>query len=77
MLPQRAMTSHADATASGAAVPLTCRLPTHPTGRVLSQDILTRDQVRVPEEVHRRLALRAAEQGVSLNALASSRLAGA
>lgn len=33
-------------------------------------------QVRVPEEVHRRLALRAAEQGVSLNALASSRLAG-
>ena len=34
-------------------------------------------QVRVPEEVHRRLAVRAAEQGVSLNALASSRLAGA
>ncbi|GLW32994.1 type II toxin-antitoxin system HicB family antitoxin [Actinoplanes regularis] len=34
-------------------------------------------QVRVPEEVHRRLAIRAAEQGVSLNALASSRLAGA
>lgn len=34
-------------------------------------------QVRVPEEVHRRLAMRAAEQGVSLNALASSRLAGA
>jgi len=33
-------------------------------------------QVRVPEEVHRRLAVRAAEQGVSLNALASSRLAG-
>jgi predicted HicB family RNase H-like nuclease len=33
-------------------------------------------QVRVPEEVHRRLAIRAAEQGVSLNALASSRLAG-
>lgn len=32
-------------------------------------------QVRVPEEVHRRLAIRAAEQGVSLNALASSRLA--
>ena len=34
-------------------------------------------QVRVPEEVHRRLAIRAAEQGVSLNALASSRLASA
>ncbi|GAA4599196.1 putative HicB family RNase H-like nuclease [Actinoplanes octamycinicus] len=34
-------------------------------------------QVRVPEEVHRRLAIRAAEQGVSLNALAASRLAGA
>ena len=34
-------------------------------------------QVRLPEEVHRRLATRAAEQGVSLNALASSRLAGA
>lgn len=34
-------------------------------------------QVRVPEEVHRRLAVRAAEQGVSLNALASARLAGA
>jgi predicted HicB family RNase H-like nuclease len=33
-------------------------------------------QVRVPEEVHRRLAIRAAEQGVSLNALASSRPAG-
>jgi predicted HicB family RNase H-like nuclease len=34
-------------------------------------------QVRVPEDVHRCLAVRAAEQGVSLNALASSRLAGA
>jgi len=32
-------------------------------------------QVRVPEEVHRRLAIRAAEQGVSLNALAAARLA--
>lgn len=32
-------------------------------------------QVRVPEEVHRQLAVRAAEQGVSLNALAASRLA--
>lgn len=34
-------------------------------------------QVRIPEEVHRRLAISAAGQGVSLNALASSRLAGA
>lgn len=32
--------------------------------------------VRIPPEVHRRLALEAAEQGVSLNRLASSRLAG-
>jgi predicted HicB family RNase H-like nuclease len=34
-------------------------------------------QVRVLEEVHRRLAIRAAEQGVSMNALAASWLAGA
>jgi plasmid stability protein len=34
-------------------------------------------QVRVREEVHRRLAIRAAEQGVSTNALAASWLAGA
>ncbi|MBI2756134.1 MAG: type II toxin-antitoxin system HicB family antitoxin [Chloroflexi bacterium] len=33
--------------------------------------------VRVPPEVHRELALEAAEQGVSLNRLASSRLVGA
>ena len=32
--------------------------------------------VRIPPETHRRLALEAAEQGVSLNRLASSRLAG-
>jgi len=32
--------------------------------------------VRIPPEVHRRLVLEAAEQGVSLNRLASSRLAG-
>lgn len=32
-------------------------------------------QVRMPEQVHRRAALRAAEQGVSLNALVTSRLA--
>ena len=30
--------------------------------------------VRVPEEVHRRLAIQAAESGVSLNRLASARL---
>lgn len=30
--------------------------------------------VRVPEEVHRRLALQAAESGVSLNRLASAKL---
>ena len=33
-------------------------------------------QVRVPSEVHRELAIKAAEQGVSLNRLVSSRLAG-
>ena len=33
-------------------------------------------QVRIPPEVHRRLATEAAEQGVSLNRLVSSRLAG-
>jgi predicted RNase H-like HicB family nuclease len=32
--------------------------------------------VRVPPEVHRRLALEAAESGVSLNRLASAKLAG-
>lgn len=31
--------------------------------------------VRIPPEVHRRLAIQAAEQGVSLNRLASSKLA--
>jgi len=30
--------------------------------------------VRVPEEVHRRLAIQAAESGVSLNRLASAKL---
>lgn len=33
-------------------------------------------RVRIPPEVHRSLALQAAEQGVSLNRLASARLAG-
>ena len=32
--------------------------------------------VRVPPEVHRRLAMQAAEEGVSLNRLASSKLSG-
>ena len=32
-------------------------------------------RVRIPPEVHRSLALQAAEQGVSLNRLASARLA--
>ena len=32
--------------------------------------------VRVPPEVHRRLAIEAAEEGVSLNRLASSKLSG-
>lgn len=35
-----------------------------------------RFQVRIPPEVHRKLATEAAEQGVSLNRLVSSRLAG-
>nr|WP_246404339.1 toxin-antitoxin system HicB family antitoxin [Nocardiopsis algeriensis] len=35
-----------------------------------------RFQVRVPPEVHRQLALEAAEQNVSLNRLVSARLAG-
>lgn len=33
-------------------------------------------RVRIPPELHRQLALMAAEQGVSLNRLASSKLAG-
>jgi predicted HicB family RNase H-like nuclease len=33
-------------------------------------------RVRIPPELHRMLALQAAEQGVSLNRLASSKLAG-
>jgi predicted HicB family RNase H-like nuclease len=33
-------------------------------------------RVRVPPELHRRLVLEAAEQGVSLNRLASAKLAG-
>lgn len=33
-------------------------------------------RVRIPSEVHRALAMQAAEQGVSLNRLASAKLAG-
>lgn len=33
-------------------------------------------RVRIPQEVHRALAMQAAEQGVSLNRLASAKLAG-
>jgi predicted HicB family RNase H-like nuclease len=33
-------------------------------------------RVRIPPELHRMLALQAAEQGISLNRLASSKLAG-
>jgi predicted HicB family RNase H-like nuclease len=33
-------------------------------------------RVRIPPEIHRALALQAAEQGVSLNRLASAKLAG-
>ncbi len=33
-------------------------------------------RIRIPPELHRQLALMAAEQGVSLNRLASSKLAG-
>ncbi len=33
-------------------------------------------RVRIPPEVHRALAIKAAEQGVSLNRLASAKLAG-
>jgi predicted HicB family RNase H-like nuclease len=33
-------------------------------------------RVRIPPQLHRKLALQAAEQGVSLNRLASAKLAG-
>jgi hypothetical protein len=33
-------------------------------------------RVRIPPELHRQLAIQAAEQGVSLNRLASAKLAG-
>lgn len=52
------------------------------SGEVLPEPIAERAysgkfQVRIPPELHRRLALEAAEQNVSLNRLASNRLVGA
>jgi len=49
------------------------------TGEAAPQPIATKSfsgkfMVRVPPEVHRRLALEAAEEGVSLNRLASAKL---
>ncbi len=49
------------------------------SGEVIPQPIATRSfsgkfMIRVPPEVHRKLALKAAEDGVSLNRLASSKL---
>lgn len=43
---------------------------------IADRDYSGKFQVRIPPEAHRRLAIEAAEQGVSLNRLASSRLAG-
>ncbi len=52
------------------------------SGETLPEPIAERNysgkfQVRIPPELHRRLALEAAEQNVSLNRLASNRLVGA
>lgn len=49
------------------------------SGEVIPEPIATRSfsgkfMVRVPPEVHRKLALKAAENGVSLNRLASAKL---
>lgn len=55
-----------DLIASGDAVP----------EAIADRDYSGKFQVRIPPEAHRRLAIEAAEQGVSLNRLASSRLAG-
>ena len=51
----------------------------HESGEPVPQSIASRQysgkfMVRVPPEVHRKLALQAAEDGVSLNRLASSKL---
>ena len=53
----------------------------HATGETPPQPMADRTYsgkfvVRVPPETHRALAIRAAEQGVSLNRLVSARLAG-
>lgn len=42
---------------------------------IVSKQYSGKFMVRVPPEVHRRLAIQAAESGVSLNRLASSKLA--
>ena len=49
------------------------------SGEIIPEPIATRPysgkfMVRVPPEVHRKLALKAAENGVSLNRLASAKL---
>lgn len=51
------------------------------TGEIVPEPLAERHysgefRVRIPPEVHRALALQAAEQGVSLNRLASAKLAG-
>ncbi|MEO8410165.1 MAG: toxin-antitoxin system HicB family antitoxin [Propionivibrio sp.] len=56
----------ADMKASGEAVPVPLA-EKHYSGEF---------RIRIPPEVHRSLALQAAEQGVSLNRLASAKLAG-
>lgn len=56
----------ADLNASGEAVPVPLA-EKHYSGEF---------RVRIPPEVHRSLAMQAAEQGVSLNRLASAKLAG-
>ena len=56
----------ADMQASGEAIPVPLA-EKHYSGEF---------RVRIPPEVHRALAMQAAEQGVSLNRLASAKLAG-
>ena len=46
--------------------------PSHISGKSYSGKFI----VRIPPEVHRALAIKAAEQGISLNRLISARLAG-
>ncbi|MCS5722166.1 type II toxin-antitoxin system HicB family antitoxin [Herbiconiux sp. CPCC 203407] len=47
-----------------------------PPGALADRSSSGRFVVRIPAEVHRRLAIEAAEQNVSLNRLVSARLAG-